>query len=120
MVEQDFPDDENGAVLQEMASLGFDLTSIRMVDFEHVFPNEASARAFAKALEGIVTKINVIEPHPEDGDEATWEVQCRQRMVPTHAEITAVEARLHSKATEFGGHADGWGFGSNPDGSPSD
>ena len=115
----EFPKDENGAALRHMAAHGIDLTSLRVVDFEHVFPDESSARAFAEAVCGQVLEARVREPDPDD-DAAGWEVQCRQRLVPTHAEITAWEAKLASSAAQFGGRPDGWGTLSEPDGSPSE
>ena len=112
-----FPDDENGAVLREMAEQGIDLISPRMVDFEHCFPNEAAARGFLASVVGTVREANLFSPDPEDG--RGWEVQCRERMVPTHTAITETERRLAKVAVCFGGHPDGWGSLSNPDGSPA-
>jgi hypothetical protein len=112
-----FPDDENGGVLRSMAAQGIDLVSPRMMDFEHCFPDEASARAFLAAVAGTVQETNLFPPDPEAG--SGWEVQCRDRMVPTHAAITETENRLASVAARFGGYPDGWGSLSNPDGSPA-
>jgi hypothetical protein len=112
-----FPDDENGDVLRRMAAQGIDLVSPRIVDFEHCFPGEASARSFLSAIDGTVLEARLIRPDPEN--ERGWEVQCRERMVPTHDAITQTEARLAHVAARFGGYADGWGSLSNPDGSPA-
>ena len=112
-----FPDDENGAVLRDMAAQGIDLVSPRMMDFEHCFPDEASARGFLVAVVGTIQEAKLLPPNPERG--RRWEVQCRERMVPTHSEITKTEYRLSKLAARFGGYADGWGSLSNPDGSPA-
>ena len=56
---------------------------------------------------------------PPDDDRG-WEVQCRQRMVPTHAAITQTETRLAAIAEQFDGYANGWGSMSNADGSPAE
>lgn|SRR5262249_58451895 len=112
-----FPNDENGAALRNMAAQGIDLVSLRMMDFEHCFPDEAAARAFLAAVEGTVQEARLIRPDPEV--DRGWEVQCRERMVPTHAAITLTERRLADVAEHFGGYADGWGSLSNPDGSPA-
>jgi hypothetical protein len=113
-----FPEDENGDALRAMAARGIDLVSPRVVDFEHGgFPGEAAARAFLAAVQSTVGEVTLFSPDPETG--RGWEVQCRQRMVPTHAEITATERRLAEVAARFGGYADGWGSLSNPDGSPA-
>ena len=110
-----YPNDENGGVLSSMAARGIDLVSPRMMDFEHCFPNEAAAKAFLTAVQGTVHEARLIRP--DEGRE--WEVQCRKRMVPTHAAITQTERRLAEVAERFGGYADGWGSLSNPDGSPA-
>ena len=113
--DSDFPDDENGEVLRAMAERGIDLVSPRIVDFEHCLPDEASAIAFRDAALPSVLEVRVFEPEGL-GDE--WDVQCRVRLVPTHAAITDTELRLAELAEEFDGEPDGWGFRSNPDGSP--
>jgi hypothetical protein len=115
-IDQEYPDDENGDVLRRMAAMGTDLTSPRVVDFEHCFPNEDSARAFQRAVVGTVMRATVIRPEPEH--DRGWEVQCKVRLIPTHDAITSTELRLANVARDFGGFADGWGSLSNPDGSP--
>jgi hypothetical protein len=100
-----------------MAATGVDLVSPRVMDFEHCFPDEAAARAFHEAVRGTVLEARLIPAEPEEG--TGWEVQCRQRMIPTHAAITETESRLAAIAREFGGYPDGWGTLSNPDGSPA-
>lgn len=77
-----FPDDENGAVLQSMAERGLDLVSPRRIDFEHCFPNEAAARGFLAAIEGTVRRAKLFAPSAED--DRGWEVKCCELMVPTH------------------------------------
>ena len=119
MAPTEFPDDENGQALRSMAEQGVDLDSPRIMDFEHVFPKEASARGFNDAVAGTVLDTIIYEPEDnEQGAETGWEVQCRVRMVPTHTDITATESRLAAVAERFGGQADGWGTMSSPDGSP--
>jgi hypothetical protein len=111
------PDDENGDVLRRMAAQGIDLTSPRIIDFEHCFPSEDAARRFFAAITGTVLEAKIFGP--DSGDTTEWEVQCRQRMVPTHSAITETERRLADVAARFGGYPDGWGSMSNPDGSPA-
>lgn len=113
---QKFPDDENGAALQHMAEQGLDLTAAHQIDFEYVFPDETSARKFAAEARKFDLEVGVRLPEDEDEDE--WEVQCGRRMVPTHAELSALEAQLDKVASQYGGESDGWGLMSNPDGSP--
>jgi Regulator of ribonuclease activity B len=113
----EFPDDENGDVLRRMAARGIDLVSPRIVDFEHCFPDEAAARAFRKSVEATVREARLFESNAESG--TGWEVQCRVEMIPSHAAITETEERLGGIAAAFDGRPDGWGFLSNPDGSPA-
>ena len=80
--------------------------------------DEALAQGFCRAVADTVFDAILSAPEPDEGVE--WEVQCRERMVPTHANITATETRLAEVAEEFGGYPDGWGSLSNPDGSPAD
>lgn len=96
---------------------GVDLASPRVVDFEHCFPDEQSAKRFYGAVVRTVLEARLIPPDPAHG--SGWEVECRQRMIPTHAAITETESRLAAIANQFGGYPDGWGSLSNPDGSPT-
>ena len=114
----DFPDDDNGSVLRGMQDRGIDLTLPRIVDFEHCFPDEASAQSFCETVHGTVTEVVLFEPDPESG--RGWEVRCRHRLIPTHQAITETEERLGEVAQAHGGHPDGWGSLSNPDGTPAD
>jgi hypothetical protein len=118
MTGERFPDDENGDVLRQMAAAGIDLGSPRVVDFEHCFPDEASAGTFHAAVAGTVLEARLFRLEPDEG--RGWEVQCRVRLVPTHAAITQAELRLGDLARSFGGFHDGWGSLSNPDGSPAE
>jgi hypothetical protein len=101
-----------------MAANGVDLVSPRIIDFEHCFPDESAARAFQAAVAPTVLEANLLVPDPEIG--SGWEVQCRARMIPTHAAITETEARLAAAAETFHGFPDGWGSLSNPDGTPAE
>jgi len=102
-----FPDDENGNVLRRLAARGIDLVSPRVMDFEHCFPDRASAVRFYEAIQGTVLEARIIQPDTEEG--SGCEVQCRQRMIPTHSAITETEERLAAVARRFGGYPDGWG-----------
>lgn len=119
MTETDFPSDENGDALRHMAEQGVNLTASHKLDFELVFPDEAAAKKFESLAAGLVLESTCHGPDEEDPDQE-WEVQCRVRMVPTHEEITAMEAKFEELAEEAGGYSDGWGLVSNADGSPAD
>lgn len=115
---RDFPNDDNGDVLRGMRARGIDLTMPRMVDFEHCFPDEASAHSFCEAVHGTVAEVVLFEPDPDS--RRGWEVRCRQRLIPTHRAITETEERLGALAQAHGGYPDGWGSLSNADGTPAD
>lgn len=124
-----FPDDENGDVLRRMHDDGVDLTCPRIVNFEHVFPDERSAQSFASEVRPEVVRVEVYAAQDDSllarllsgltGKKPPFEAQCQVRIVPTHDAITATETKLAAMAERFGGRADGWGSMSNPDGSPT-
>lgn len=104
-----FPDDENGVTLLRMAIGGDHLWRSRPVDFAVVVPDEAAADALIAALpEGVA-----VAPSPrdevEDDDPCRFEVVVTLEMVPTHAAVTEMEARLEALAAPLGGRNDGWG-----------
>jgi hypothetical protein len=99
---------------------GTNLTLPRMIDFEHVFPNERCAQAFAETVRESVVEVRVSRYEGEGSAEDEWDVQCRLRMVPTHEAISSTEVTLAEQAAKFGGTADGWGSLSNADGTPAE
>jgi hypothetical protein len=99
--------DENAWVLQDMESKGSDLGPPRLIDFSHVFPDQASANAFAQdaQLEGFSTAVEEV-----DREIDPWDVTASQEMTPTCENITDTEERLDALARLYQGRADGWGF----------
>ena len=95
--------EENAEVLRELASKGLDLGPARLVDFSHVFPDRASAEAFAREAEreGFATAMEEV---------VEWDVTASKAMVPTCKNITEAELNLDVHACRYGGRADGWGF----------
>ncbi|MGB1291036.1 MAG: ribonuclease E inhibitor RraB, partial [Pseudoalteromonas sp.] len=45
-----FPDDENGQLLTEIADAGIDLTQMHKIDFYILFEQKTEAEQFAKAI----------------------------------------------------------------------
>ncbi len=82
--EQEYPDDENGDVLRRMASDGIDLVTQRVVDFEHYFPDETSARTFQAIVADTVLEAKLIRPEREQS--RGWEVRFKLRLIPTHSD----------------------------------
>jgi hypothetical protein len=99
--------DENAEVLRELENRGSDLGSPRMIDFSHVFQDEAAAQAFAAAVTqaGFGVAVEAVER-----DDHPWDVTVSKVMAPTCENITQAEDRLDVLAQSHGGHSDGWGF----------
>ena len=99
--------EENAAILRDMEADGSDLGSSRLIDFSHVFPDQAWADAFAQAAkrEGFATLVEEVE---REGDQ--WDVTASKDMIPNCENITDTEERLHALAQAYQGRADGWGF----------
>lgn len=99
--------EENAAILRNMEADGSDLGPSRLVDFSHVFPDQAFADAFAREAEQQGFSATVEEV---DREEDHWDVTASKDMVPTCENITDTEERLHALAQAHRGRADGWGF----------
>jgi hypothetical protein len=99
--------DEDAAILRDMEAKGGDLGPSRPIDFSHVFPDQASADAFAQAAkrEGFSTLVE-----EEKREEDPWDVTASKDMIPNCENITRNEERLHALAQTYQGRADGWGF----------
>ncbi len=99
--------EENAAILRNMEAEGSDLGPSRLIDFSHVFPDHASAHAFARKAEreGFSTTVEEVER-----DENPWDVTASREMTPTCENITGTEERLDVLAKSHHGRADGWGF----------
>lgn len=102
----DIPNDENGDVLRQMLSHGDDLSKPRMIDFSHLFPDRKRALLFAEKVDD--RDLTVCISFYED-EQNRWDVTVSRYMVPTHADITALELRFAKIAESVGGYADGWG-----------
>ena len=101
----EFPDDTNGDVLRRMQSSGDDLAQPRMIDFCFAFPERRQALAFAEVVDN--RELEVCISYYDERE--MWQAIVKRYMVPTHADITAVESALSDRAESVGGEADGWG-----------
>jgi hypothetical protein len=99
--------EENAAILQKMAVDGKDLTSVRAVNFCHVFPDKISADAFAQAANAEGFSILVDEVERETNP---WDVTASKEITPSCDAITDIEKSLDRLAQSYKGRADGWGF----------
>jgi hypothetical protein len=106
-VASEFPDDENGEVLRQMAEDGDDLSRSRDIDFVVVMPGMAVAQELSDHFEQAGYRVRMEEANTVP--ELPWDVVVTKHMVPTHAGITEFESELESVAVRLGGRNDGWG-----------
>jgi hypothetical protein len=115
-----YPDDEDGAVLADLAERGLDMTQPLAIDFFVAAPDEAAAEAIAQALGHRKYEVQIVydegEPDEDgnidpDDDEfgPSWTVYVNKQMVPEYSEIVRIKKELDVIAQPLGGHADGWG-----------
>ena len=103
-----FPDDDNGAVLWRLRSLGDALTEPREIDFSVALPSEDVALEFAVTCLRSGFKVELVEvDEPQEGG-LDWEVFVYTEAVPTHSDITMLEDTLTKEAESLGGRFSGW------------
>lgn len=102
-----FPDDDNGKMLEAMANAGIDLSKALDIDFFLVFDDQRDAESALEEL-GHSDLDGEIELLLSD-DSGKWELIVCLNMVPTYDTIVEQELNLHEFAQEFGGITDGWG-----------
>jgi hypothetical protein len=115
-----YPNDDDGAVLADLAAQGIDMSQPLLLDFQVHAPDQAAADAIGKALRQAGYDIEVVydEGEPdEDGDidpedeefGPSWTVYVNREMVPEYHEIMRIQADLDRLARPHGGKSDGWG-----------
>lgn len=103
-----FPDDDNGLLLSEIANAGVDLTLFHTVDFFILFEQKPQAEQFALAIkEDELHPTTELQQCPDTG---IWEVITSVKMVPTHELIGQTEQYIESIANSHEGYGDGWGI----------
>jgi len=100
-----FPNDENGDVLREMQRSGDNLDTPRDINFAFAFKTKSDAERFAAEVVAQDYRAEASE-YPE---RKMWQAEITHFMLPTHTDITELEARLSRIAAEYGGEPDGWG-----------
>jgi hypothetical protein len=103
-----FPDDENGALLQEMADAGIDLSKTHEVDFFHLFEKQPQAQKMAEVM--AKEHPNAVVKVVEDETPGVWDVNCTVKIVPSYGNICEAEKTFESIADKCNGYADGWGL----------
>ncbi|QIJ05014.1 ribonuclease E inhibitor RraB [Shewanella chilikensis] len=109
-----FPDDDNGKMLQAMQESGIDLSKPLDVDFFLVFDDQRDAES---ALEDLSQSEQAGEVELQFNEEIEkWELIVCINMVPEYQALVTRETELNSFAAEFDGMTDGWGVMQHQDG----
>jgi hypothetical protein len=91
-----------------MREAGDDLSVVRPVFFQFVFPSRELAQSFAEEIlaSGLAAKAENEGGGP--APELPWDVNVTIEMIPERMTITDYECSLGEKATVYNGRADGW------------
>jgi hypothetical protein len=117
---QEFPNDEDGAVLKLLHDNGVDLSKAINIEFAVHSPDEAASKTIEQAMiaKGYNAEIFYDEGELEEGEEVTpeneefapsWSVYTEISMIPEHGEILRIQKELDDISLPFGGKSDGWG-----------
>jgi hypothetical protein len=106
-----YPDDENGRALHNMAVSGDDMSKARDIDFSVVFSSGGAAKKFCEEISNLQVKVECFNSDERPG---VWDVTVTTFVLPTHEAITAYECLLSAIASPLGGRNDGWGSFSVP------
>jgi hypothetical protein len=115
-----YPDDEDGAVLADLESMGVDMTQPLLFEFPVDAPDEDTANEIHRVMTaaGYDSQIEYDEGELEDDEEdelddeefgPAWTVFANVRMVPNYQEILRIQKELDLLVEPLGGAADGWG-----------
>ena len=111
---QTYPDDLDGEILQMLADDGHDMNIPTWVDFHVAAPTEDAAKEIAAAAEKLGYE-TVVEFDDGEGDEEEgentepWTCTCGKEIPLQHAGIIGAQAELDEIARPLGGYSDGWG-----------
>lgn len=102
-----FPDDENGNVLWQMAEDGDDLTEAHEIEFSIAFQSQEDVEKCALYLLKEEQKISLFED--EEADSLEWIITVYVYMEPEHSDIVDLEEWFTKIAEQHNGEYDGWG-----------
>ena len=103
-----FPDDDTGQLLAEMAAEGINLNQMHMVDFFILFEQKEQAESFEKAI--VEDELAPKTELQKCKDTGVWEVVTTVQLVPDHQLLSQTEQYLESIANSHEGYGDGWGI----------
>lgn len=104
---QQFPDDDNGNVLWQMAEDGNDLSVPYEVEYSIIFETQAQAEQCALYLLHQEQKVSLFEE--EESESRYWVVSAYVEMIPQHEDIVDLEQWFVHVASQYNGEYDGWG-----------
>ncbi|GLS82662.1 ribonuclease E inhibitor RraB [Paraferrimonas haliotis] len=111
-----FPDDDNGKMLQAMADAGMSLDQSLDIDFFMMFEDQSDAESAMAQFEddnpGAFIEVHL------DEEQGLWELIVSKHMVPDYDAIVISEERLDEFAKGFNGYSDGWGVMQHQEGDP--
>ena len=102
---QQFPEDDNGNVLWQMAQDGDDLTVAHEIEYSIAFKEQELAEKCALYLLQEEQKISLFV----DEDTNEWFITIYVYMEPDYSDIVDLEEWFSKIATQFEGEYDGWG-----------
>ena len=76
-----------------------------LIDFNFIFPARVDALEFASLVDDDDMEVSISAYKSR----RCWQTIISKVMVPTHADVTAMESLLTAKAESANGRADGWG-----------
>jgi len=110
-----FPNDETGQTLKDMADAGFDFSEEYVVDFFALFHTEQDAdtvaQIFLRRIEQQEPIVKVETRHYEHGGDASIAIELQvSRVMPVSYEaISEFELEYKRIAEKHKGYSDGWG-----------
>lgn len=110
-----FPNDETGQILKEMADAGFDFTPEYVVDFFALFHKEEDAdkvaKIFLRRMDEQEPIVKVESRNYDHGGEASdaIELQVSKVLLVNHETISEFEKDYKRIAEKHSGYSDGWG-----------
>lgn len=98
-------EDADELAFEALEQSGIDLAKPLALDFFFFFPDEPSARAAMRSLEGDGFKVALAPPTEED---AMWACVATRELVPERGAMGALSAHLVEVAGRYGGIYDSW------------
>jgi hypothetical protein len=100
----DYPDDDDGEVLRQVAAAGADMSKPMRIDFTIDVPDGERARSLAERIAALGYEPSVFV----DDESGAISLYCARVMLATHEGVVAAQAELNSLCIPFGAECDGW------------